>query len=35
MRLFFIALVAGGLAGCAGKVDYIRPSPQIERGQIT
>ena len=35
MRLFLVALVVGVLAGCAGKVDYIRPSTQNMPGQNT
>ncbi|MEN9367898.1 MAG: hypothetical protein RL489_2256 [Pseudomonadota bacterium] len=35
MRLFLAALVVSGLAGCAGKVDYIRPTTQISLGQNT
>lgn len=33
MRLVLIAIVASVLAGCAGKVDYIRPSTQMTHGQ--
>lgn len=35
MRFFLIALIASGLAGCAGKVDYIRPTTQLTPGQNT
>ena len=35
MRFVLIALVATGLAGCAGKVDYIRPTTQMTPGQNT
>lgn len=35
MRSFFIALLVSGLVGCAGKVDYIRPTAQLAPGQNT
>lgn len=35
MRIVLIALVVSGLAGCAGKVDYIRPTMQMASGQNT
>lgn len=33
MRVFLIALTATVLAGCAGKIDYIRPTTQMTPGQ--
>ncbi len=33
MRVFLIALAATVLAGCAGKIDYIRPTTQMTPGQ--
>lgn len=33
MRRFMIVLTAAALAGCAGKVDYIRPTLQVTPGQ--
>jgi hypothetical protein len=35
MRVLISALVVAVLAGCAGKVDYIRPSVQVAQGQNT
>lgn len=35
MRYFLIVLALSGLVGCAGKVDYIRPTTQAAPGQNT
>jgi len=35
MRFVFVAVVAGALVGCAGKVEYVRPAAHMAPGQNT